>query len=201
MAVVLLIKTVDGSVSDLPLLNKVVIGRSSTSDFKIADTKLSGIHCSFELTNKGQVVFKDLGSTNGSFLNNAQVQEVHLRINDVIRVGDTHIRIDEKRLSPSDRTAIGVSNVKRTEEKTLPEMTRAMKRKEEEKLAKEKNPGSSDKKKGIGLSTKIREAKVRDKEARQDEKIKWAKNIVEAEQSSGNTQALKLDDELKKKKK
>ncbi|MBY0414657.1 MAG: FHA domain-containing protein [Bdellovibrionales bacterium] len=204
MAVVLLIKTPDGNVSDLPVLNKIVIGRSSSSDYKVNDGKLSGIHCSFELTPKGQLIFKDLGSTNGSFLNNSKIQEVHVKVNDIIKVGDTTISIDEKRLSSSDRTVLGVSKVKHSEGKTLPELTRAMKKadaEKTEKVKKEKEAGGDKKRPTIGLSQKMREEKERDKVARKDDKIAWAKNIVEVEESSGNTKALQLSEEILGKKK
>lgn len=199
MAIILLIKTPDGEVTELPILNRVVMGRSSASDFKIADDKMSGMHCAFEVTSKGQLLFKDLGSSNGSFINNSQVQEVHMSVNDVIRVGDTLIRIDEKRLGPSDRAAIGVSKVKASEQKTLPGLSQIKKKPEEKKEIKidgKKRPT-------IGLSDKMKQEKEKDKEDRENNKIKWGstKNVMDKESTSGNTKFLELTEEKKKKKK
>ena len=73
MAIILIIKTDDGEVTELPLLSKIIMGRSSSSDFTIKDNKMSGSHCSFEITNRGQVMFTDLGSTNGSYYNNSKI--------------------------------------------------------------------------------------------------------------------------------
>jgi pSer/pThr/pTyr-binding forkhead associated (FHA) protein len=200
MAIVLLIKTSDDEVSDLPVLNKIVLGRSSSSDFKVSDEKMSGMHCSFEVTSKGQLLFKDLGSTNGSFLNNSDVQEVHVKINDIIRVGDTQIKIDEKRLTPSDRKALGTTVVKKSNDKTLPALSEIGKSYDDKEESSEKEPA---KKKVIGLSPQMKAVKEKEKESREKNRIKWGstKNILEREKSSGNTKFLKLSEEEKAKKK
>jgi pSer/pThr/pTyr-binding forkhead associated (FHA) protein len=199
MAIVLLIKTPDGEVAELPVLNRVVMGRSSSSDYRIADDKMSGMHCAFEVTSKGQLLFKDLGSTNGSFINNSSVQEVFMRVNDIIRIGDTLIRIDEKRMGPSDRAAIGVSNIKASEQKTLPGLSQI---KKAPKLPKENNPEGK-KRSVIGLSDKMKQEKEKSKEDRENNKIKWGstKNVMDKDSTSGNTKFLELNEEKKKKKK
>ncbi len=122
MAIILIIKTEDEQIAELPLLGKIVVGRSSSSDYKIDDTKMSSKHCSFEVTKKGEVLFCDVGSTNGSFLNNSQINQCHMRVNDVIRVGNTLIKIDEKKLTAAERIAIGNSKFKSRDDKTLPDM-------------------------------------------------------------------------------
>jgi pSer/pThr/pTyr-binding forkhead associated (FHA) protein len=181
MAVVLLIKTEDGEVSEVPVLNKLVIGRSSTSDFKVLDSNMSGKHCSFEIDPKGQLLFKDLGSTNGSFLNNSQIQQTVIRINDVVKVGNTQIRIDEKRLSPSDKLVIGIAPAKqhrKERDKTLPSLNRFDKTAviESEKPMKKERPNQGAKE----LSKKESE--------------------IPREKSSGETKFLKLENATPKKK-
>jgi pSer/pThr/pTyr-binding forkhead associated (FHA) protein len=122
MAIILLIQDPQGQMAELPLLQKLVLGRSSSCDFKIEDSKISGKHCTFESTSKGEVVFTDLESTNGSFFNNSQINKTVVRINDVIKIGGTTIKIDERRLNANEKKAIGYSSVKinKNEDKTLP---------------------------------------------------------------------------------
>lgn len=120
MAIILIIKTEDGGITELPILSKIIIGRSSTSDFVIKDSKMSGSHCTIEITAREQVMFTDLGSTNGSYFNNNKTTQAFLQINDVIRIGNTFIRLEEKRLSISERRSIGVSSHMDKNEKTLP---------------------------------------------------------------------------------
>lgn len=103
MAVVILIKGPDGVVIDVPMFGPaIIIGRSSKADIKIDDPMISSKHCSVELKT-GYVVFKDLGSTNGSFLYNSQISSVQIRCGDQVRIGNTHIYIDESKLTPKEK--------------------------------------------------------------------------------------------------
>lgn len=104
MAIVLLIKCPDGTVVDAPMFGSiVVIGRSSKADIKIEDPLLSSQHCSLELKNNA-IIFKDLGSTNGSFLYNSQIQSVQIKVGDKVRVGNSYIFIDESKLNPKEKS-------------------------------------------------------------------------------------------------
>jgi hypothetical protein len=62
------------------------IGRGFANDFKIADGSVSGSHC--QITVKDQsVVIKDLGSTNGTFVNRSQIQETNLQDGSTVNLG------------------------------------------------------------------------------------------------------------------
>ncbi|MGO8675199.1 MAG: FHA domain-containing protein [Limisphaerales bacterium] len=62
------------------------LGRGAANDFTLSDPSVSGTHC--EILVGGQsVVIKDLGSTNGTFVNRASVREAVLREGDRIHVG------------------------------------------------------------------------------------------------------------------
>lgn len=54
------------------------IGRSESNDFTINHTSVSGSHCEITVSEAG-VFLKDLGSTNGTFLNRAPTQEAWLQ--------------------------------------------------------------------------------------------------------------------------
>ncbi len=184
MTIILNITTEDGQVTELPVLDKIKLGRSSSSDFKIVDTKMSGIHCSFEINNQGELLFKDLESTNGSFLNNSKISQTLMRIGDIIRIGNTLIRIDESKLNTRERVSLGTSTASSKNDKTLPgesdDATRII-------------PKIAPKKKTISLNKEIKERKI----PRSD----WAAgsdNIIEQEESSGMTKMLKLNTKKKK---
>lgn len=198
MAVILIIKTEDGEVTELPVLNKIIMGRSSSADFTIKDNKMSGQHCSFEMTMKGQLMFTDIGSTNGSFFNNSRISQTVVKINDVIRVGNTLIKIDEKRLSSSERMSIGLSTRKLENEKTLPVMSeKDRKAIEKAEIQSEEAADKSPKKRTVVLDKSIKEKK------RAPDDFNGVDTILEQEVSTGATKMLKLDaaKEVVKKKK
>jgi hypothetical protein len=64
-----------------------VIGRSPDCDITIADTYLSSRHARFALDD-GDLTVEDLGSTNGTYVNQTQVHgRVHLEKGDIVQVG------------------------------------------------------------------------------------------------------------------
>ena len=62
------------------------VGRGETNDFTIGDASVSGSHCQFIVSN-GAVTLRDLGSTNGTFVNGARVTEVELKGKQPIQLG------------------------------------------------------------------------------------------------------------------
>lgn len=125
MPIVLSLKSESHETIELPIFSKTVIGRSNSADLKIDDTKISAKHCSFELTKKGEVMFTDLGSTNGSFLNNSAVTQTLVKIHDQIRIGDTTIKIMVDKLTTSEKAQIGQSRARFQPELTVPDITEA----------------------------------------------------------------------------
>ncbi len=64
----------------------IVLGRSSRADIQIDQESVSRSHC--KLINTGQsIMLRDLGSTNGTFVNEELVDEYVLRDGDFIKVG------------------------------------------------------------------------------------------------------------------
>lgn len=198
MAIILIIKTEDGEVTELPFLNKIIMGRSSTSDYMIKDTKMSGSHCSFEITRQGQIMFTDLGSTNGSFFNNSRITQTVIKVNDVIRIGNTLIKIDDKRLNINERRAIGISSYKEENEKTLPGMNEPEKKmiqKYEDQQERDAEKASP-KKRTVILDKNIK------KKILAPLNFAGVDTVLDQDASTGATKMLKLDiDELVKKKK
>src|SRR5262245_53302026 len=67
-----------------------LIGRGFATDFKIDDPSVSSSHCEITVNNETALI-KDLGSTNGTFINQAQVQEAKLETGHAIRLGGVNM--------------------------------------------------------------------------------------------------------------
>jgi hypothetical protein len=67
----------------------VSIGRSKVNEIPLDDVTVSGQHCRI-IPENGKHVLYDLGSTNGTFVNDKKVQRVILQVGDMIKVGETH---------------------------------------------------------------------------------------------------------------
>ena len=76
-----------GKVFDLSK-NELFIGRDVSNDIVINDTEISRRHCHLVLTGEGYAI-EDLGSTNGTFINEANLSGQRLlRPGESIRLGD-----------------------------------------------------------------------------------------------------------------
>lgn len=69
------------------------IGRSSRNDISIADAAMSRFQCRFSFKPGEGLWLSDLGSANGTLVNNVVVQEQHLKVNDEVLAGDTLFRV------------------------------------------------------------------------------------------------------------
>ncbi len=78
---------------------RMVIGRTPENDLMLGDPNISTRHCEL-LAEAGFLVVRDLGSANGTFVNERRVSEARLKNADVVRVGRTAITVglDERRL-------------------------------------------------------------------------------------------------------
>jgi hypothetical protein len=71
----------------------VTIGRSDQCDIAVKDSSMSGRHAEISKMN-GEIRVKDMGSANGIWLNGERVEDVELFDGDVLRLGQTSIRVD-----------------------------------------------------------------------------------------------------------
>ena len=77
----------------------ITFGRSSKCSYAIDDEKVSGKHLAIKLDKEGQVIFKDLGSSNGSFLNKEVATKGHLYVHDILQIGKYKIRLLHEKMS------------------------------------------------------------------------------------------------------
>ncbi len=79
---------------DLQPGRTIVVGRAVTSDVPIYDPTISRRHAELSLADGG-VKVKDVGSSNGTFLNGARIAEAIAAENDVITFGKVAFRVKE----------------------------------------------------------------------------------------------------------
>ena len=85
-----------GKVISLRNATRLVLGRDTTCGLQIVDQGVSREHA--EVFRVGEMVFiRDLGSRNGSFVNDERIEEELLREGDVIRVGGTQLLFESSR--------------------------------------------------------------------------------------------------------
>ncbi|MEU9508343.1 FHA domain-containing protein [Micromonospora sp. NPDC048170] len=97
-----------------------VIGRASTADIVVNDGHLSRRHAEVWLTGEG-VALADLGSTNGTWLNDRRIVGVErLADGDVIRLGRTELRIFDPGVARTDPVGFSFGEPRRDRRPTLP---------------------------------------------------------------------------------
>lgn len=123
MAIFLIAQNLDsGETSEFKLAGKIYIGRSSNCHFNFPnDDRMSGKHASFQFGPNGEIIFKDLGSRNGSLLNGNKIIESVLQTADELQLGKTIIKIDPTRLTEVELEMIDSSSFTNVigEDKTL----------------------------------------------------------------------------------
>jgi len=71
----------------------VTIGRAPGSAFQILESSVSGNHCEVQWRD-AELIVRDLRSTNGTFVNGAQVAEGVVKVGETLRVGDVELRLE-----------------------------------------------------------------------------------------------------------
>ena len=82
--------------------SETVVGRSSACDIRLGHGSLSRQHASF-LRRAGRLYVRDLGSQNGTFVNEARLQrdaETELYVGDAVKLGQVPLRLEGAALAP-----------------------------------------------------------------------------------------------------
>ena len=87
-----LISTVGDQAVDLPEGRALVVGRAVTSDLPIYDPTVSRRHAEVTLSNGG-VSLRDLGSSNGTYINGTQIAEFTAGAGDVVTFGKVAFKV------------------------------------------------------------------------------------------------------------
>jgi adenylate cyclase len=89
-----LISTVGDQTIDLPEGRAIVVGRAVTSDLPIYDPTVSRRHAEVTL-NDGTVSVKDLGSSNGTYINGTQISQSTARDGDIVAFGKVAFKVHQ----------------------------------------------------------------------------------------------------------
>ena len=86
------------------------VGKASENDLVITDETVSRVHCEIVRDAKGYLL-RDLGSTNGTFLDGAEIREAYIRSGSVIAAGAAELKFTpfEERIEilPSEKERLG----------------------------------------------------------------------------------------------
>jgi len=99
------------SVKEIPLnADQTIIGRRSDCSLRIPSPLVSRQHCALKLQGE-RLLVKDLGSSNGTFVNGAKVKQRELQSGDTLGVGPITfiVQLGGAALSPADTARPGVA--------------------------------------------------------------------------------------------
>jgi pSer/pThr/pTyr-binding forkhead associated (FHA) protein len=74
-------------------VDKTTIGRVEDNTFQIAEPSVSSHHCEV-LLRGGEVVVRDLNSTNGTYISGEKITESGLKTNQILRLGQIEMRLE-----------------------------------------------------------------------------------------------------------
>jgi hypothetical protein len=82
--------------------DRTTLGRKAGNDIVLDTMVVSGHHCAFDLIGVADVFVQDLGSTNGTYVNDRMIKDrTHLSDGDVIAIGPYRIRYVQASEEPS----------------------------------------------------------------------------------------------------
>ena len=98
----------------VPLQKVTCLGRGLDMDLRLDDLTVSKRHARIISNERGEFFLEDLGSSNGTFLNDTQVTTKKLEDDDEIRIGNGvftfHKGADQTAMPPPDRTLIDIGD-------------------------------------------------------------------------------------------
>jgi len=85
----------DGRIGDFDLAEKNTLGRHANNTLRLVDHEVSKEHASIDRMAGGGFLLRDLGSSNGTFVNGRRVKELKLREGDEISLGNSRLVFHE----------------------------------------------------------------------------------------------------------
>jgi pSer/pThr/pTyr-binding forkhead associated (FHA) protein len=95
MAASLVLVRADGRQSEIPLRTRAIIGRQTDCQIRIPSASISRHHCELTLADS-KILLRDMGSSNGTYVNRQKIQQAQVAAGDLIGIGDMVfvVRID-----------------------------------------------------------------------------------------------------------
>jgi pSer/pThr/pTyr-binding forkhead associated (FHA) protein len=80
----------------------IVVGRHPNCDARLVSPRVSRWHCCLTEVD-GEVWVRDLGSTNGTWIDGRRIHSGRLRVGDVLAIAHYRCRVEEVRGEPASR--------------------------------------------------------------------------------------------------
>lgn len=82
-------------------MKKITIGRNPSNDIVIGNSNISGYHAIIILEDNGEIILRDLNSTNGTFVNGKRITEARISKTDKIQLCDIELNwVQHANISP-----------------------------------------------------------------------------------------------------
>jgi adenylate cyclase len=99
-------KLPDGQPLEVALGARTTVGRHPANQLRLSDREVSKEHAVVELGPGGAYVVRDLGSSNGTFVNGRRVREAPLRDGDELQLGSTKVVFRAAEQAPTGVTVV-----------------------------------------------------------------------------------------------
>ncbi|MBI2901161.1 MAG: SpoIIE family protein phosphatase [Planctomycetes bacterium] len=107
-----------GRAIDIPRDKPLRVGRANECEIRLNDIRLSKVHCRIDI-HEGELRVSDLESSNGTFVNDVQVDQRRLHEGDLVRIGDVLFLVE----TASEAEAALLFDGDRPEEEEVPSAT------------------------------------------------------------------------------
>jgi hypothetical protein len=95
------------------------LGRNPTNDFRVSDPSVSSFHA--ELMVDGEDIrVRDLGSTNGTFIDDQKIEEGTLKPENVLRLGKVRFQLEEVAVTPVQHPSSAEAAVQQVSREVAP---------------------------------------------------------------------------------
>lgn len=191
----------NGEKRKVPLgIKAIFIGRASSCHIPIQDPMISSKHLAIKVSKEGKAVIKDLESTNGTFINDCKILEAYIYLEDDIRIGSVKMWLEPSTMNQKEKelhtregqkTNITFIKLKEYEQQKDDSQYRNIRPPNEEKL-----------------QTSTAKSELHDKVVEKSKQIASRKentelgvdNVIEMDESTGQTKMIKIDKKETKKK-
>lgn len=91
---------------EIPIKEKLVLGKSVYCDVKLDDKLISSIQCEIKTTKTGHVIAQNMDLKREVLLNQSRLKKSALKAGDVLQIGPFLLTIDQSKLTPEEMTII-----------------------------------------------------------------------------------------------
>lgn len=104
MAVVFVISRTDkpDEKMEIPIKEKLVLGKSVYCDVKLDDKLISSIQCEIKTTKTGHVIAQNMDLKREVLINQNRLKKSALKATDVLKIGPFLLTIDQSKLTPEE---------------------------------------------------------------------------------------------------